>query len=376
MRYGIIGTGMMGHEHIRNIALLPEAEIVALADPDTSMLESAADLSRELGHTPKPYQHHWDLLARERSLDAVLIVAPNHLHRAIMLDALETDLPILCEKPLATTRDDAWDLVRRGEERRAPVWVAMEYRYMPPVATLIGSARDGTLGNLHTVAIREHRFPFLHKIGDWNRHNVRTGGTMVEKCCHFFDLMRLILDSEPVRLYASGGQAVNHREETHSDGPADIIDHGFVTIDFCNGARAMLDLCMFAEGSYWQEEITVVGSSSKMEARVPGPARFWPAGVEREAELVLSPRQEKGPVKVHVPVDETILRAGDHHGSTFYQHRAFARMVREGGQPDVSLRDGAIAVEMGLAAEASIQSGAVMSLDIANDAPALAVAAE
>jgi predicted dehydrogenase len=53
------------------------------------------------------------------------------------------------------------------------------------------------------LTIREHRFPFLSKVGDWNRFNRNTGGTFVEKCCHFFDLMRLILKLGPG---AGGGE--------------------------------------------------------------------------------------------------------------------------------------------------------------------------
>ena len=375
MRYGIIGSGMMGREHIRNIALLPGAEIAAIADPDDAMRATATGLARELGHDPRAHERPADLLARSRSLDALVVCAPNHLHHAIMVEAMATGLPILCEKPLATTAADAWDLVALGEERGATVWVAMEYRYMPPVAALAGMVHDGSLGTPHMLSIREHRFPFLVKVGSWNRRAVQTGGTMVEKCCHFFDLMRLILRSEPTRLYASGGQAVNHLIDDGT-GAADVSDHGFVVIDFASGARASLDLCMFAEGSYWQEEISVVGSTAKIEARVPGPARFWPGGAEREAELVLSPRAEKGPAKVPVPVDETVLSAGDHHGSVFYQHRAFARMVREGGRPAVSLRDGAVAVEVGLAAERSMRTGPPVELDPSrwSGTPALAAA--
>ena len=356
MRYGIIGTGMMGQEHMRNIALLPNAEIAALADPDPAMLAAAGELARSLGHGPHIFAHHDNLLARERALDALVIAAPNHLHHSIMLDALETGLPILCEKPLAVTLEDAWDLVAHAEDRAAPAWVAMEYRYMPPVATLLDTMRDGTIGQVKMFSIREHRFPFLPKVGGWNRLNEHTGGTMVEKCCHFFDLMRVALEAEPVRVFASGGQGANV-EEAADMGPTDVIDHAYTIVEFEGGGRAALDLCMFAEGSFWQEEVTAIGSRAKIEARVPGPARFWPGGEEREGELVLSPRHDKGPVKVDVPVDPTVLRAGDHHGATFYQHRAFARMVRQGGVPAVSLRDGAMAVEMGLAAETSIRTG-------------------
>ncbi len=72
---------------------------------------------------------------------------------------------------------------------------------MPPVATFIADAPHAT-GGIRMLSIREYRFPFLSKVGDWNRFNRNTGGTFVEKCRHFFDLMRLILQLDPVLVLA------------------------------------------------------------------------------------------------------------------------------------------------------------------------------
>ncbi len=91
------------------------------------------------------------------------------------------------------------------------------------------------------ITIREHRFPFLPKVGDWNRFSANTGGTMVEKCCHFFDLMRLIVGSEAVRVYCSGAMDMNHLDERYDGQRPDIIDNSFTTVDFANGVHAMLD---------------------------------------------------------------------------------------------------------------------------------------
>jgi predicted dehydrogenase len=52
-------------------------------------------------------------------------------------------------------------------------------------------------------------------VDNWNRFNKNTGGTLVEKCCHFFDLMTLIANSNPVRVMASGAQTVNHLDERY-----------------------------------------------------------------------------------------------------------------------------------------------------------------
>ncbi len=192
------------------------------------------------------------------------------------------------------------------------------------------------------LTIREHRFPFLSKVGNWNRFNRNTGGTLVEKCCHFFDLMRLAIASEPVRVMASAGQSVNHLDESYEGETPDIWDNAYVIVDFKNGARAMLELCMFAEGSRYQEEICAVGPTGKIEAFVPGPSRFWPGdlGPAPISKVLVSPRSPKGVSELGIPIDATLLEAGDHNGATYYQHKFFLESIRTGGAASVSIRDG------------------------------------
>lgn len=358
LRYGIIGSGMMGQEHMRNIALLEDAQVTAFSDPDPHMTAASVNLSGAAGFTD-----HRKLLESDL-VDAVVIAAPNHTHLPILRDVLKTELPVLCEKPLGITSAECREIVALQEARTAQLWVAMEYRYMPPIARLIEEVNTGTAGQLHMLSIREHRFPFLEKVGDWNRFNAQTGGTLVEKCCHFFDLMRLILKSDPVRVFASGGIAVNHLEEDYEGQTPDILDHAYVVIDFANGTRAMLDLCMFAEGSEWQEMIAATGDKARIDALVPGPARFAPDGEERLSRIEISDRITKRPFYEELEVDGRILMAGDHHGSTFYQHQRFQRMVLSGGLPEVSARDGLIAVAVGEAAEQSVRTGAAVALPV------------
>jgi len=120
------------------------------------------------------------------------------------------------------------------------------------------------------------------QVGHWNRFNRYSGGTLVEKCCHFFDLMRRIVRARPVRVIASGGQDVEYKAESYVEQdvghlePAsqaaaaaeapDILDNAYVIVEFENRARAMLDLCMFAENSVHQEEVSLVGAKGKIEA--------------------------------------------------------------------------------------------------------------
>ncbi|MCG6929370.1 MAG: Gfo/Idh/MocA family oxidoreductase [Desulfofustis sp.] len=364
INYAIIGSGMMGREHIQNISLLDDAEVTALFDPNDEQLS----LSMKLAPKAAVYRDVRDLV-KDTGVDAFVIASPNHTHVDILKEILPSDCrPILAEKPLCTTIDDCRSIARLAEQYKAPVWVAMEYRYMPAVAQLINRVEAGEVGDPKMIAVQEHRFPFLSKVGDWNRFNVNTGGTLVEKCCHFFDLMRFIAHDNAVRVYASGAADVNFLDERYDGKTPDIIDNAFVIVDFASGKRASLSLCMFCDGSYFQEEITVLGPRGKLECLVPGPDRLWAVdriedighstgftGRHRDSEIVFSPRSPKGPIRDVVSVDTNLQMAGDHQGSTFYQHQKFYDVVRGSGTVEVTVDDGLQAVLIGLAAEQSIR---------------------
>ena len=357
--YGIIGCGMMGQEHLRNIALLEDAFVKAIYEPDPEMAARALQLA------PRAVlAENIDSLLAHDQLDCLLIASPNFCH----VDQLEAiaarvSLPILVEKPLFTDPADLRRVEGFKRDYSAPVWVAMEYRYMPPMQQFLSRAESAT-GGIEMLTIVEHRYPFLQKVGNWNRFNRNSGGTLVEKCCHFFDLMRLALRSDPVRVMASAGQMVNHLDETYEGETPDIWDCGYVLVDFANGARAALELSMFADGSQFQEMIHAVGSEGKLEVKVPGPARLWTGPQARRpvAQLIDSPRAACNPVTTECPVDKTILAAGDHNGSTYYQHQRFLEVVRGSGGVEVTLDDGIWAVRMGQAAQNSATNGQAVLL--------------
>lgn len=346
VRYGVIGTGMMGIEHIENINAIDGAVVAAIADPDADSLAlgvAAAGLGGEAA-----FCDHRDLLA-SGLVDTVVLASPNHTHAVILHDVIDAGVHFLAEKPLCTTVEDAAAVVEHAKGYGAVAWMGLEYRYKPAIARLIREVRDGTVGDVKMVAIREHRFPFLAKVGDWNRFNRNTGGTLVEKCCHFFDLMNLITASKPVRVYASGAQDVNHFDEVYDGQTPDILDNAFVVVDYANGARAMLDLCMFSEGSKNEQEISVVGDRAKVEAFVP------------ESLVRFSFRDDHEPAE-EVVDDDRITYAGLHEGASFLEHLDFLDAIRNGTPPKVTLEDGLASVAVGVAAHRSIDEGRPIAL--------------
>ena len=362
LRYAIVGAGMMGQEHIRYISMLTDSVISVICDPDDTMRAASLELAQSLGHKNVRCAADPHELSINHLADCVVVASPNHTHIDVLHQLLPLSLPLLIEKPVCTSMEQIERLQRSFAGYTAPVWVAMEYRYMPPTARLLDVLHAGEIGSLRMLSIREHRYPFLEKVGDWNRFNINTGGTMVEKCCHFFDLMCLMTDQSPVRLYASGGADVNHVNERYQGEQPDIVDNAFVCVDFESGTRAMLDLCMFAEGSDPQETITAVGDRGKLEVNIPGPRRLWQKQGDDCATLVRMQRSPTAPIVEKIVVEDALLEAGDHYGSTYYQHVKFQHAVRGIGPVEVTLEDGLRAVAVGLAAEESIAGAGVRDL--------------
>ena len=353
IKYGIIGAGTMAREHILNISLIENAEVVALSDPHEASLNQCKDILK----TKVPcFKNHQDMI-KENLVDVYLISSPNFTHIGILKDVIKTKKHILVEKPLCTNTKDCLEIKRLTKDYPSVFWTAMEYRYMPPVAKFINEIHNKTIGELKTLTIREHRFPFLKKVNNWNRFEKNTGGTLVEKCCHFFDLMRLIAKSKPISVYASGGQDVNHLDEEYDGKKPDIIDNAYVIINFENGARSLLELCMFAENSDMQEELVATGNKGKIETSVPSNESG-----KTSSNLRIGMRDGKTWVET-IEVDKKILNAGHHHGSTYYEHLAFLNAIKNNSNPEVSLDDGLIAVAVGEAAEKSIKLKRLVKLE-------------
>lgn len=359
-RYGIIGCGSMGREHIENIKALPGALVTAIADPHEPSLEAALALLPLA--PPQVFREHKALL--ESGLcDAVVIATPNFTHIEMMRDALATDLHILIEKPLVTKVEDGVEMLRLAQGRKGIVWVAQEYRYMPPVAEMIRIAHEGGVGTMHQVAIREHREPFYPKVGDWNRFSANTGGTLVEKCCHYFNLMDFILQEKPVRVFASGGQRVNHLDESYGGRTPDILDSAYVIVEYPSGARASLDLCMFAENSIDNEHVTIVGAEGKLESLLPsGVLRYGRREDWGRREVWGQASGTARGVSVRQIRDTNIKYLGQHFGASYIEHQHFLDAIRHGKPPEISLEEGLRCVATGLAAHRSIETGLPVEL--------------
>jgi myo-inositol 2-dehydrogenase/D-chiro-inositol 1-dehydrogenase len=279
IRVAILGCGMMGQEHISYISGYPNLRIDYLCDPHEPSLSKSCKVLHEFYDSsddlvapqlPELLQEENDLLARAHQIDLLVIASPNYLHTEALMQWAQHDLTILVEKPVAVSQAQYDELNRLNNDigTAARIWVAMEYRYIPAIAKLLQLLPD--IGELKMVTIRENRYPFLHKIGDWNRDREKTGDTLVEKCCHFWDLFRLItgMEVQTDKLRSLVQRGLNYQDEANQR-EVPIIDSAYVVLPFDNEGTShkatvqtvgCLELCMYAEGSRHQEEIIVTGT--------------------------------------------------------------------------------------------------------------------
>ena len=185
-RCAILGTGMMGQEHISYINGFPkDVRVDFLVDPFQPSLDHAQKVMEEYrktgdDHQPTFLQSEQELLQHVHEIDLLVIASPNYLHADSLVRWGKFDVTILVEKPVAVSQEqmDRLNALRADPEFKARIWVGMEYRFMPAVAKLL-SLIPTTVGEMKMITIRENRYPFLHKIGTWNRDPQKTGDTLV-----------------------------------------------------------------------------------------------------------------------------------------------------------------------------------------------------
>ena len=375
-RVAILGCGMMGREHVSYIqGYSKDLMITHLCDPHAPSIDACLKVMQEFtkrdAHDtclPEVVTEE-ELLDQASQIDLLVIATPNYLHTdALLRWGVFSHLTILLEKPVAVNRSQHERLSSfvYSDDFKARVWVAMEYRYIPAINQLLQLLPE--VGEIQMVTIRENRYPFLHKVGKWNRDWQKTGDTLVEKACHFHDLMRLITGKEPdfSRIHSIIQRGINYQDEEKSELP--IIDSAYMILPFAS-SRAMgcLELCMFAEGSRHQEEIIVTGTKGRVEAYLPENKVFLSKRPSVEAWSNRSEPPPKSAIEQvvfdcsnirdvhHIDCGDIPTHGGYHYSSTAIEwYRLLENMKRYNctrkWTPEVSIHDGLAAVLIGIVA--------------------------
>ena len=314
----IIGTGTIGQEHMYVATLLGRARVHGIYDSQVQSMDSAEKNFKD--YSDQSLIRYADLASAcsDPEVDALMICTPNYTHADVLKVAMRSGKPIFLEKPMATTLVDADAIVKANDAYPSFIQIGLQYRYKAQYIEAFHEVQQRTsVGVVKTISMSEYRPPFLDKVGQWNKFNQYSGGTLVEKCCHYFDLINLLADAMPVRVYASGGQAVNFLDFQKDGVPADIDDHAFVIIDYANGVRANFTLNMFCYD--FTEELVITGDRGRLVAN-----ELFNVHQQQPSKATIA--LEKGEWGASKQTDVTYAREiekSGHHGATYYEHVAF-----------------------------------------------------
>ena len=352
-RFNMIGSGLNGMEHIRVTQMEGRATIHGVFD--TSPLSVAAAKQALAQVAPGANLVAYDSLeaaCNDPAVDGLVICTPNFSHIDIVRVAAKSGKHILLEKPMATTIPDAYEIAQTAKGYSGVFQIGLQYRYKPIYVEAIHEALERkTIGDVKTITILEHRFPFLDKVKQWNKFSKYSGGTLVEKCCHYFDLMNLFAGARPVSVFATGSMAVNFLEFEYAGQKSDILDNAFVIVTYENGVRASFNLCMFSPMFY--EELVLCGDEGRLKAWEN--EDFLPAHkTDTHLEVLCGDHR---PTRIGAPCYPTFIQQSGHNGATYFEHVNFVNNIEGKPTRTASALEGFWSVVVGAAAEASVQAG-------------------
>jgi len=310
VRVGLIGLGSMGRNHLRILASMEGARLVAVADPDATALAAATDATGALG-----FAEPLALLA-EADLDAVVIAAPTTTHVGLALAAIDRGIAALIEKPLAATPPEAEAIVAASLATGVPVQVGHVERFNPAVLELGRLLGAGWLSTVYAVTSRRAG-PFPARIRDV--------GVTIDLATHDVDILSWIARERPIRVYAETAQRIH----------ADHEDLLFGLMSFESGTVAMLDVDWLTPAK--RRQLTVVGEEGMFELDFLTQRLTF----SRSSELT-NPRMISGYAPTFA--GEVAELPVSNEEPLLAELTAFIHVVRTGDRPVVNADDGPAAV--------------------------------
>lgn len=237
MRIGMLSAAHLHVEaYIPLLQTLPDVEVIGLADEDQARGETVA------GQFNVRMFDSYAALLKERP-DAVVVCSENSRHRALVELAAEAGAHVLCEKPLATTLDDARAIVAACQHAHVKLMTAFPMRFSVPLVDAKARLDAGMLGHVYCFnAVNQGQLP-AH-LRSWFVDPVLAGGgALTDHVVHLADVFRWYLGREIVEVYAQANQIMHANEVAVETG-------GQVMLTFDNGVFATID-CSWSRPLYY-----------------------------------------------------------------------------------------------------------------------------
>ena len=342
LKVGFIGIGAMGLSHLKTIHLgcADRAEAVAICAHNPENIQKA------LAVAPQAKVFKDESVLIHSDLDAIFISTPNFMHVPLALETLKAKRHLFLEKPVGITRAECEKLLAASKKTDRVLMIGHELRYSPYFKKIKDLVDAGEIGRPQMVWCREFRGPFQKKSRNWIQDARKSGGTLVDKNCHHFDLMNWWVGARPTKASAFGGNAV----ERVISGKHQALDHATVSFEYANGVRGTLQLCMFAPDLQGEDlQMGIIGDKGIIQTRIS------------KIELLVWKRgSTKGP-KV-IPVAAKRGEGWGKHLGFDEIHDAFLNAILKKKRPLTTVSNCIDGTLLGIAAEESIRKGQMVGI--------------
>jgi UDP-N-acetylglucosamine 3-dehydrogenase len=324
----VVGLGMMGRNHVRVWDEAVEGvELVAVADPDAEAVERATH-----GRGARGFSDPARMFAEEE-LDLVSIVAPTSLHLPVTLAAFDAGINVLVEKPIAATREEATRMIAAAQAAGRMLTVGHIERFNPAVRELRRRLAADELGRVFQIhATRLGPFPA----------RIRDVGVVVDLAPHDLDIMRYLVGSEPVRIYAETERRIHTEHEDLFTG----------IMKFANGVVGVLDINWLTPTKV--RTLTVTGERGMYVADYIAQDLIFYANPEAGGTWI-----NQGVTSV--AEGEMTRRSIRREEPLAVELTEFAAAVRDGGSPPVDPHDAMVALLLARKMVESAQRGEVIA---------------
>jgi predicted dehydrogenase len=227
LKVALVGCGGFGQQFARYI--LEVADLPAISDPDPASLKA---FSLALNRSFREYENFADLLASE-DIDAIAITSPNFAHKDVAIAAAKSGKHIYCEKPMATSVPECWEMVRAAEQAGVRLMVGHKRRLRPPWSRMIELREN--IGSVIAITSCQYYDARPYDLHGWWTRVAQSGGLLDIAEVHILDWMRAMCgDIESVRAISP----------PQLDSRFDFPDTIHVDLRFKSQATASLNVSM------------------------------------------------------------------------------------------------------------------------------------
>jgi len=213
IKIGVIGAGVMGGHHIRNLASM-DVELVGIADIDKKRISELSNT-----YNTKGFLDYNELV--KEGIDAAIVSVPTKLHKSVCDALIEKGIDILVEKPIADTVENAKEIIERSKKEGVKLSVGHIERFNPAVQKLKELIKNDTLGKVVTMSSK--------RVGPYNPR-IRDVGIIVDLGVHDIDIMSFLLEEKVKTVYATGGKRIHPFE-----------DYATILMTFGNTCTGLID---------------------------------------------------------------------------------------------------------------------------------------